>query len=49
MPLLEASPLQLLANTLDIAELNSHTIKLSAASVLPINVLDVSAIITLIA
>ena len=48
MPVLEACPLQLLAKTLDIAELNSRTIRLSAASVLQINVLDISAIITLI-
>jgi len=37
---LEACPLQLLVKTRDIAELNSCTIKLSAASVLQINVLD---------
>jgi len=49
MPLLEASSLQLLAKTLDIAEFNSRTIKLSAASLLQISVLDISAIITLIA
>jgi hypothetical protein len=48
MPVLEACPLQLLAKTPDIPELNSRTIKLSAASVLQINVLDTSAIITLI-
>jgi hypothetical protein len=41
MPVLEACPLQLLAETLDIAELNSRTIRLSAASVLQINVLDI--------
>lgn len=40
MPVLEACPLQLLVKTRDIAELNSCTIKLSAASVLQINVLD---------
>lgn len=39
MHVLEACPLQLLVKTLDIAELNSHTIKLSAASLLQINVL----------
>jgi len=45
---LEAYPVQLLAKTLDTAELNSHTTNLSAASVLKINVLDTSALITLI-
>lgn len=40
MPVLEACLLQLLVKTLDIAELNSRTIKLSAAAVLQINVLD---------
>jgi hypothetical protein len=46
MPVLRACPLKLSAQTLDLAELNSRTIKES--SVLQINVLDISAIITLI-
>jgi hypothetical protein len=48
MHVLGACLLQLLAKALDLAELKSCTNKVLAASVLQINVLDISAIIIFI-